>query len=100
MDEEEKRHVDPQAEMLGTADCIGEFDLRDLAAAEKLYGRRRAGTRWVDFMAERLEEPSFDVLPALQTSSGEQIQAYLSQKVRVKIWTVNEVGTKYQHLKW
>ena len=28
--------------------------------SKQLYGRRRTGTRWVDFMAERLEEQSFD----------------------------------------
>ena len=83
---------------------------------KQLYRRRRAGTRWVDLMAEHLEEQSFDRCDAAPQifatfeldvfievhmddlhGTGPRpalnlVQTNLSQKVRFKIWTVIEVG--------
>ena len=83
---------------------------------KKLYGRRRAATRWVDFMAERQEEQSFDRCDAAPQflaiyeldvfmeahmddlhGTGpkpalDRVQTNLSQKVHFKVWTVHEMA--------
>ena len=88
-----------------------------------MYGWRRAETRWVDFTAGRLEEQSFDrCVAAPQFFANSEldvfievhkddlhgtgarlaldfVQTNLSQKILFKIWTVNEVGMRYEHLK-
>ena len=100
----------PTARTVGTTGRTGEFDLCAMATAKQLYGRRRAGTRWADFMVERLGV-SIDVKHhnSLQIMSWMFSLRYtwmiymaphrdprriwstnLSQKIRFKIWTVND----------
>ena len=81
---------------------------------KQLYGRRRSGTRWVDFVVERCEEQSFDrcdVAPQILANyevdvfievhindlhgtgprpALELVQTNFSQRIRFKIWTVYE----------
>ena len=82
-----------------------------------MHGRRRAGTSWVDIMADRLVEQSFDRCDAAPqffanyeldvfievmadlhgTGPGpalDLVQTNLSQKIRFNIWTVHQVGMK------
>ena len=90
---------------------------------KQLHGPRRAGTRWVDFMAERIEEQSFDRCDAAsqlfanvevaffievhmddlhgirQRPTLDLVQTNFSQKDHFKIWTVYEVGMRYEHVK-
>ena len=89
---------------------------------KQLYGRRRGGTRWVDFMAERLEEQSFDRCEAallffVNYSLDVSVEVHMddlhgtgpkpaldlvrtnfSQTIRFKVWTVYEIETRYEHL--
>ena len=51
--EDEECYLDPPAALENPPSVLWRM-------RKQLYGRRRAGTRWVDFMAERLEEQSFD----------------------------------------
>ena len=105
----------------GAARCIGEFDLCALATAKNCMvgdALERAGqTSW-----QSLEEQSFDRCDAapqffanyeldvfIQVHKDdlhgtgprlalEQIQANFSQRIPCNIWTVTEVGTRYEHL--
>ena len=105
----------------GTAGRIGRVrSLHFWRLRKQLYGQRRAGTRWVDFMTARLEEQSFDRCDAapqcfanceldvfievrmddvhgtrLRTAL-DLVQTNVSQKIRFKIWTVHEVGMNPQ----
>ena len=60
VDKDEECYVDPQAEWFEQQGALGNSTSVLWRLRNQLYGRRRAGTRWVDFMAERLEEQSFD----------------------------------------
>ena len=123
VDEDEECYVDPPAEWL-EQQAASENPTSVLWRLRKqLYGRRRAGTRWVDFMAERLEEQSFDrceaapqffVNYALDVSievhmddlhgtgpkqALDVVRTNVSQTIRFKVWTVYEVGLSYEHHK-
>ena len=50
--------VDPPTEWLDQQGALG--NPTSVLWRKQLYGQRRAGTRWVDLMAQRLEEQSFD----------------------------------------
>ena len=56
VDEEEECFVDPPAEWLEQRAAPRNPTSVLCRLREQLYGRRRAGTRWEDFMAERFEE--------------------------------------------
>ena len=69
---------------------------------KQLYGRRRAGTRKADFMAERLEEQSFDRCDAapqffanykLDVFIALHMDANFSLTIRFKIWTMHETSS-------
>ena len=119
VDEDEECYVDPPAEWLEQQAAWGNSTSVLWRLRKQLYVRRRAGARWVDFLAERQEEQSFaapqffanyelDVFSEVHTDDhhgtglGPALdldQASLSQRIRIKIWTVNEVGMRYEHLK-
>ena len=56
-DEDEEGYVDPPAEWLDQPAALG--NPTSVLWWKQLSCRRRPGTRWVDFMEERLEEHSF-----------------------------------------
>ena len=89
--------------MVGRAGRIGEFDLCAVVTAKTPVGSQTRGTRWVDLMAAHLAEQLFDRCGAAPQSFAnyelDVFQANLSQKIRFKIWTVNQVGMRYEHLK-
>ena len=115
----------PWTHRLSGWNCRPHWGIRPLYVGdcEKLHGRRRAGTRWVDLMAEGFEEQTFDKCDAAQKifanyeldvfvevhmdglhGTGPRlaldlVQTNPSQKIRFNIWTVNEVGMRYEHLK-
>ena len=60
VDEDAECHMDPLAERLDQQAALRNSTSVLCRLRKHLYGRRRAGTRWVDFKAERLEEHSFD----------------------------------------
>ena len=60
VDEDEECYVDPRAEWLEQQAALGNPTSVLWRQRKQLYGRRRAGTLWVDFMAEHLAEQSFD----------------------------------------
>ena len=60
VDESGERHVDPAAEWLEQLGALGNSTSVLWRVRKQLYDRRRAGTRWVDFMTEHLEEQRFD----------------------------------------
>ena len=59
VDEDEEIYVDPPAECLEQQAALGNPTSVLWRLRKQLYGQRRAGTRWVDFMAEHLAEQSF-----------------------------------------
>ena len=123
VDEDEECDVDPPAEWLEQQAALGNPTSVLWRLRRQLCGPRRAGTRWVDFMAERIEAQSFDRCDAAPQffanydlhvfikghmddlrGTGprpalELVQTNLSQTIRFKIWTVYEVGMKYENLK-
>ena len=114
LDEDEESNLDPQAEWLEQqyfGDCENTCVETRRDTLDRLHG-----------MAERLEEQSFDRCDAPQCFANYEldvcsevhmddlhgtgprfaldlVQTNLSQKIRFKIWTVYEVGMKYEHLK-
>ena len=78
VDEDEECHVDPPAEWVEQQAALRNPTSVLWRLRKQLYGRRRAGTRWVDFMA--------------------LVQTNLSQKIRFNIGTVY-VGMKYAYFK-
>ena len=60
VDEDEECYVDPPAEWLEQQAALGNPTSVLWRLRKQLYGRRRAGTRWVDFMPEHLVEQCFD----------------------------------------
>ena len=120
---DEECYVDPPAERLEQQVALGNPLSVLWRMRKQLYGRRRAGTCWVDFLAERVEEqsvdrceaaPQFFVNYALDVSMWvhvddlrgtgpkpplDLVRANISQTIRFKVWTVYEMGTRYEHLK-
>ena len=112
VDEDEECHVDPMAEWLEQQAALGNPTSVLWRLRKQLYCRRRAGTRWVNFIAEQIEEQSFDRCDAAQQffakyevdlyievrmddlhGTGPRptldlVQTNLSQKNRFKIWSV------------
>ena len=123
MDEDEECYVDPQVEWLEQQAALGNSTSVLWRLRKQLYGRKRAGTRWVDFMAELLEEQSFDRCDAAPPffphcelnvfievhmddlyGTGPRpaldlVQTNFLQEIFFKVWTVNKVGMRYEHLK-
>ena len=60
VDEDEECYADPPAEWLVQQAALDNPTSVLRRLRKDVHGRRRAGTRWEDFMAERLEEQSFD----------------------------------------
>ena len=60
VDEDAECYVDPLAELLEQQSALGNSTSVLLRLRKELCGRRRPGTRWVNFMIERLEEQSFE----------------------------------------
>ena len=58
--EDEECHVDPAAEWLEQQAALENPTSVLWRLRKQMYGWRPAGTRWVDFMAERFAEQSFD----------------------------------------
>ena len=54
---------------------------------KRFYGRRRAGTRWVEFMAERLKDQSFD-----RCDAAPQFLAYYELDFSFEVWHWTETG--------
>ena len=122
VDEDEECYVDPPAEWLEQQAALVNPTSVLWRLRKQLYGRRRAGTRWVGFMAERLEDQSFDRCDAAPRFFAnyeldvfievhiknlhhtkprvalDLVQTNLSQKIRPKIWTVFKVG-RYGHFR-
>ena len=118
VDEDEECYVDPSAEWPEQQAALENSTSVPWRLRRLLCGPRRAGTRWVDFIAERLEEQSVDRCDAAPQffanyeldvfievhmddlhGTGPRpaldlIQTNFSQKMLVKIWTVNEVGVR------
>ena len=113
VDEDEDEWLEQQAALGNPTSVL--WQLR-----KQLYGRRHAETRWVDFMAERLEEQGIDRCEAAPqffanfeldtfvevhmddlhgTRPKPVMDLVLSRTIRFKVWTVNEVDTWYEHLK-
>ena len=63
VNEHEECDGDPPAEWLDQQAAVGN-STSVLWRLRKMHGRRRAGTRWVDLIAERLEEQCFDICDA------------------------------------
>ena len=59
MDEDEECYVDPLVECLEQQAALGNPTPMLWRLRKLLYGRRRTGTRCVDFMAEHLEQERF-----------------------------------------
>ena len=90
----------PTGRVAGTAGRIGEYDLCTLATAKTFVWPE---TRW-DTLAncelDVFNEVHMDDLHASRPRPAlDLIQTNLSQKIQFKIWTVYEVGMKYEHLK-
>ena len=118
VDEDEECYVDPSAEWPEQQAALGNSTSVPWRVRRQLCGPRRAGTRWVGFIAELLEEQSVDRCDAAPQffanceldvfievhmddlhGTGPRpaldlIQTNFSQKILVKIWTVNEVGVR------
>ena len=60
VDEDEEGSVGPPAEWSAQQAALEESTSVLRRLRKQWYGRRRAGPRWVDFMAERSAEQSFD----------------------------------------
>ena len=107
--------------MVGTISCIWKSVLCVMEnATTAVWTETRLQQRCVDFTPERLEEQSFDRCEAAQqfflnsaldgytevhiddlhgTGPKPAIDTDLSRMIRFKVWTVNEVGMEYEHLK-
>lgn len=97
---------------------------KSAAVLKQLYDRRRAGTRWVDFMAALLVEDAcmsrFDAAPRffvdltrgilaeahmgdLHGAGGEscinELMDELQKTLLIKEWAIHRAGDRYEHLK-
>ena len=121
VDEDEECYVDPLADWLEQQAAVGDPTSVPWRLRKNCMAGGAPGTHSVDFMAERLEEQSFDRCDAAPqffanceldvfievhgrspwhwTETLDLVQTNLSQKIRFKIWTEYEVGMKYEHLK-
>ena len=98
VDEDEECYVDPSAEWPEQQASLGNWTSVPWRLRRQLCGPRRAGTRWVDFIAD-IEVHMDDLHGTGPRLALDLTQTNFSQKILVKIWTVNEVGMGYKHLK-
>ena len=123
VDEDVECYMDPPSEWLEQQAELENSTSVLWRQRKQLYGRRRAGTRWVDFMAEHLAEQRFDRCEAapqfflnyaLHVSIGVHMddlhgtgpktaldlgRINLSQTILFKVRTVYDIGMRYEHLK-
>ena len=111
VDEDEECRVDAPTEWQEQQPALGSPTSALSRLRKQVYGRRRAGTRWVDFVAERFAGKSFDRSDAAPQffatyeldvfidvhmddlrSALDLVQTNFSQKIRFKFWNNVQSG--------